>query len=429
LLNYQRRDRRENARIRKWFAAGGGAIFVRHLAVCRRANRKVAMAESGESRISLTAMVLTNCLAVSSAPLMPLIVGALVTDLAFPETLAGLVISAEFAAIAIASLVIAAVARRIDRRRTAVVAAAVIIVGSLLSMQAGTPGLLVPARILTGLGEGMLAATVSAAAAGARKPQKVYALMGLTVALYSMGLLLVVPSQLERFGAAGLFGTVVVVGVLILPLFRWFPRSAGSSDRPPQAKTLRGRLGLAAFGLLALALLTVGQSAIATYLERIGSGLGMSGQAIGNVLALAALVSLAGPASAHVLGNRVGPVPPFVGGGLLLCVSAVTLGYATQHLPYAVAVIATMTGLLFLMPYVLGNFAAMDPGGRIAAAAPAFATIGGAIGPALGAGLLSLGMGYRGVAWLSTAAYTVSIVGSIFIARRVMQSAKPVAAE
>jgi hypothetical protein len=33
------------------------------------------------------------------------------------------------------------------------------------------------------------------------------------------------------------------------------------------------------------------------------------------------------------------------------------------------------------------------------------------------------------VAWLSTAAYTVSIVGSIFIARRVMQSAKPVAAE
>jgi predicted MFS family arabinose efflux permease len=379
------------------------------------------MSESGKNRVSLAAMVLANCFAVSSAPLVPLIVGALVTDLAFSETLAGLVISAEFAAIAVGSLAIAPFAQRIDRRRSAVLAAAIIILGSLFSMQANTPGLLVPARILTGLGEGMLAATVSAAVAGGQNPQRVYALLALAVGLYAMSLLVVVPSQLERFGAAGLFGTIVVVGVLILPLCRWFPRVADQSRVSDQAKPLKGRLGLAAFGLLSMALLTVGQSAIAAYLERIGAALGMSGQAIGNVLALAALVSLAGPASAHVMGNRFGQVPPFVGGGLMLCLASLTLGYTTQQLPYAVAAIAAMTGLLFLMPYVLGNFAAMDPGGRIAAAAPAFATIGGAIGPALGAGILSLGLGYRGVSLLSAGAYLTSIVGFIFLARRVLR--------
>jgi predicted MFS family arabinose efflux permease len=387
------------------------------------------MPVSGTNKANLAAMVLTNCFAVSTAPLMPLVVGALVTDLAFSETLAGLVISAEFAAIAVGSLAIAPFAQRIDRRRTALSAAMVIILGSLLSMQADTPGLLVPARILTGLGEGVLAASVSAAAAGAREPQRVYALLGLAVALYSMGLLVVVPLQLDRFGAAGLFGTIVVVGILHLPLYRWFPRAAGSSVESAPADLLQARLSLAALGLLAMAMLTVGQSAIAAYLERIGSVLGMSVQAIGNVLALAALVSLAGPASAHVLGDRAGRVPPFIGGGLVLGVAALTLGYTTYPLPYAIAVIATMTGLLFLMPYVLGNFAAMDPGGRIAAAAPAFATIGGAVGPALGAGILSLGLGYRGVSWLSAGAYVVSIVGSVFIARRVVPSSQRIESE
>jgi predicted MFS family arabinose efflux permease len=368
-------------------------------------------------------LVAGNCRAVSSVPLAPLIVGALVSHLGFTEAVAAMMLTVEFLSIAAASLLIAPFASCIDRRLAAFAASAVIIAGSVLSMAAHTATGLVPARVLTGLGEGVLAATISAAAAGTPAPQRLFALLGLSIGLYAMLVLLVVPWQIQRFGVAGLFGIIVVVGLLVLPLLKDFPARAVASLRVDPARLPKATLRLALVGLAALLLLAAGQSSIAAYLERVGTALGMSGQAIGNALALAALASLAGPAAAHVLGDRFGHGLPWMAGGAVLCASSLTIGYAGTALPYTVAAVGTMTGVLFLMPYVMGLYATLDASGRVAAAGPAFGTFGGAIGPALGAAILALGFDYAGVAWLSVAAYALAITMFSAILRRVARGA------
>jgi MFS transporter, DHA1 family, inner membrane transport protein len=271
--------------------------------------------------------------------------------------------------------------------RLMVAAMLLIVGGNLLTIAAGAK-LLLPLRLLCGVGEGVGSASYAAIIAGTKAPERYFGT--LLCLLYSMGTILL------RFdatftAAAGPFAVywiLAAVGVLGIPAGWFVRRSAEAVQVSGEASTgtlSRTALLVVVVGLIAIMGSYAACGTIWAYAANIGQWSGLSVQQANVVLSYATLAGMAGAGFAILLGPRLGNATPLLAAGILMGAAVVLVIVRLTQTTFAPAVLLWMCGINFATPYEVAVMSEADRAGRAASLSNAAQTLGMCVGPALGA--------------------------------------------
>jgi DHA1 family inner membrane transport protein len=353
----------------------------------------------------------------------------------------GLLISAYAVGVVVGAPTLTALGVRFSPRQTLIGLMVLFVVGNALSAVAPTYETLAAARVLTALAHGSFFGVGAVVARRLVSPDRATRAISLMISGLTVANVVGVP--LGTFVAQQaswrlVFGGIAVIGlVTIAGLLAWVPRDAGerSNLRTELAAFRRGQvwlvLGLTVIGFSAL--FTV-YSYVSPILTELG---GIPVEWVTPVLALFGVGTTVGTLAGGRLGDRYGFSFVIVG---LFATAAVLVAFAfLARTPVAAVVLLVLFGMLAfsLGPVVLNAVieAARVPGGSLVSAANQGAfNAANALGAALGALVLSAGLGYTAPMWLG-AVLALAGAGIAVLARGVDRRAHapvpvaPVAAE
>jgi predicted MFS family arabinose efflux permease len=317
---------------------------------------------------------------------MPFWVATIIRAGSLSTSQVGWVASGEMLACAIGVLAVSAWGKHGSPRWVAAAAASVAVFSNVVSMFSAIQALII-GRLLSGLAMGALAATVIRVAFLRQGTQRVLALVQTATMLLIGILYFVLPGLIARFGLAGIFailaagGMVMIALALIgLPTVTTTPAAVTRAENAQKVAPI--------IGGLALALVCIGQSMVGIYIVTIGNGLGFDARTMGTVLAIAFPLGIVGSLAAHILGERIGLLRPLLVGLALLAIDILFLVHAASPICFYICTVGLTLWLVFCLPYAVAVLGRLDTSGRFASAAPAFAMLGGAAGPALGSRML-----------------------------------------
>jgi predicted MFS family arabinose efflux permease len=340
--------------------------------------------------------------------LVPIWIGQVIEKFALSAGRAGTIASIEFFAVALTSLGMATLLGRLPSRRTCILGTALLLIGNLTCVFAPSIEVLTLARVICGVGKGLVVAVIFGLAGQTANPVRSFAVLNAAYAGFSAALFLIVPAVVKQQGVAGVFGTMVgltLIGMLFLP---WVPQSR----RDAAEASWRQSLPLVPLGLLmllGLAIMWTAHGAIWVFIERIGVRNGLPLATIGAVLSVGAVLSILGPLSSQVLEIKRGATLPIIGGIVSLAVTAGLLCFVSAPVAYYLATpLFSMSGL-FLMPYIAGLLGYVDPSGKLAASSSAFMTLGGSLGPFIGGWVIEFA-GYPTLAFAVWALFGLVLV-------------------
>jgi len=343
--------------------------------------------------------------------IMPLLIGGMVDAYRISETTVGYIIALQLGALAATAFVLAPRMHRIDRRFLGLVGLGLVVVGNVATAAGTDFALLVAARSVTGAGEGLVQAVGAAAGAETRNPERTFALVSLGVVFMSLGIFLGLPSIVIGLGPQGTFALIAAVVVLISPLLLFLPPYYVVRHHH-RAETISAFTLIGFAALLALLLFNMSANAPWFYVGRMGHRIGLDIEDIGRILALASVIAIAGPVAAHRLGVRYGRTKPLL---LALAASAagsLWLAHTYSHAQFTAAVCLASIAVMFGGPYFMGLLSALDPAGRLTAAAKGFQAIGNTLAPGVAASILLVGADYEGIGWT---AFVTALIAAVLV--------------
>jgi DHA1 family inner membrane transport protein len=328
-------------------------------------------------------------------------------DLGVSVSAVGLLISAYAIGVVVGAPTLTAIGLRFTPRQTLVALMVVFVAGNTLAALAPTYGLLVAARVVTALAHGSFFGVGAVAARRLVPPDhatRAISLMitGLTLAnVFGVPLGTFVAQQASWrvvLGAIALIGVATIAGLLA-----WMPADAG------EPTDLRGELRAFRRGQvwLVLGLTMVGFSAlfaVYSYVSPILTELGgIPTEWVTPVLALFGIGTTVGTLAGGRLGDRYGF--SFVTVGLAVMAAVLVAFAVLARTTVAAVVLLVLFGTLsFALGPVVQNAvidAARVPGGSLVSAANQGAfNVANAVGAALGALVISQGLGYTAPMWV-----------------------------
>ena len=360
-----------------------------------------------QTKRQLIAMLVVGVMGNSVIYLIPLLVGAMVTDRGFSEQQAGFMASADITGYAVATFISALVLGRIQWRHLALGGVGIMVTANLATTQVYGATPFAAVRFLSGLGAGVLAAIATVSLGQTDKPDRAYGLLFAAALLFATAGLWGLPVVLAAFHLNGAYVLIALLAVATGFAATKLPdghtaREAGDTSAPRQ------RWLLAAGILASILIFFADQNAVWAYIERMGNASGLTTEYIGFSLGVATLTGFAGAALVAWAGNRLGRFVPLLVATFFQLVCFVALFGHISPLTY----LGSMAGLaLFwnvMNPFQLAILADVDRTGRALALAATVTGIGLAVGPALGALTISSN-GYGGILALAGTLALVSL--------------------
>jgi len=336
-----------------------------------------------EFRVLLVSATAALTLGLLPITVLPLLIGTWVEHLGASATRAGVIGAAELGGMALASFALAPRMHVLSRRRVALTAGLGVLLSHFVSAAVADLDLLLVVRVLAGLCAGSVLASASAAIAGAREPERMFAWTGVSGGVLAAGLLVATPLAIERAQTPGAFVALALVAAASLPFLLLLPPGAEDRKFEQAAEPPRAGSGAALALLAAGALMAVAQAAIWAFSERIGGAVQLSPRAIGWVLGGATLMGIGGSVLAGILGLTRGRGGPLAFGYAGCAVSIALVASASGGAIFSVGQLALALTYNFTSPYLMGLAAALDPQGRISAALSGALLVGAGIGPGL----------------------------------------------
>jgi predicted MFS family arabinose efflux permease len=358
--------------------------------------------------INALSVVGNGCMAVQ-----PIVVGAFVDRLGFSESQAGFVAAVEMAGVGVGLLFLVGLAHRIGLRRLAYLGVATIAVANLLATQIHQFEYMLLVQFVVGLGSAMVFSVYLTIGAAQQRPEHLFAIVNAVSIAYSGVFLPVAPTILALWQLPGVFVTLALVAASASLLVRWIPEAPGRDVPNTVAPLVPARSLLnwrVVSVLLMMLLLYTGHGAVWAYQERIGVGVGMDVDRVGQWLGASMLFwGVLGSVLASRLGMRIGGIWPQI-----LSLGASLLAAFLLVAGNTPALFAGASGLIALswfygLPYQMGLLAQYDRGGRLNLIGCMMTTGGAALGPALSAILV----GWRGhwtVGVLAGLCYLIGLV-------------------
>lgn len=320
----------------------------------------------------------------------------------------GTLATIELLSIAAGTLLGSRLAGVIGARMLAFAGMGLAVAANAVSILAPSIDVLMAVRALAGLGSGSVIAVVMFMAGRSDRPNVLFGALNSSVGVLGILLSTTLPGLVANWNITGAYGLYAVLAALALLFIPSLPGKAAPVAGAPGAKA--PSLGLMQWlPLVGLGVVFLGHSALAIFIVRIGVGTGTPLATLTYVFVGISALSVVLPMLSGIYGVRL-PAVMFAGVVLaLLAISANIMANAHDLTTFIVgcglyAVLPTA-----LMPVVLTAFARFDPSGRMAAANPAFITVGGAVAPFISGRVIDIG-GYPLVAWMSTGCFMFGAV-------------------
>jgi predicted MFS family arabinose efflux permease len=347
----------------------------------------------------------------------PFVIGGLMAGLSLSAREAGFVVSVEFLSLALTAIVIAPLLPRLSYRRVVVAAVALALLAQSASIFSTSWTSLVLLRGLAGVGEGALyAVSLSIVASHCSNPEKVYGYFQVVWALGSAALFAVGGELTATFAHRGILALIAGVTLALAPLLLLVPEARAKSGNGTAAEATPAHLLLGVMTFAAIALYLTVSAAVYVFSAPLGERAGLDASAVGYALTVATLVGLGGAGAATALNVRWGRAIPISGFCVGFSLVALVLCLWRNPTAYIVALTASVVLYYFSIPYLFGLAAALDRGGRWAAAACSAYLLGYAAGPLVG-GVVIAAAGYFGLAVLCVA-FTAAAWGCAMVVDR-----------
>ena len=367
-----------------------------------------------DSRSKIFALLPGYLTGMQGIALLPFCIGSIIDSFDVSQGVAGGLATIQLGILAFVSLFLSSIINRVNRRWFLFIGTSISIFGNFLSIIAVVTQsiiLLFVARMLTGFGEGVAVATISAVAASTVNPTRTFAYMNGYGVIIIGCVFLTSPALIESYGASGLFGIMMSIGIIAIASVSYVPNTKTSNDSISK-NNLNWNFGLKPW----LCLLLIGAIAIATggvwaFAERVGvQNVGLPLQNVGVMIAVAAFVTPIGPIMANLIGNRFGRTLPVTTGLALYILVAFVFAYTADPALFFIGVVGHSIVSVFLGTYLAGFFSFLDPSGRVVAASLSFTSVGNAIGPSIMAFAMVYGSGYEALGWTALFLLSLTIV-------------------
>lgn len=210
--------------------------------------------------------------------------------------------------------------------------------------------------------------------------------LGGEVALGALLLFLLPVFVYPAFGFGGMLMALALVLLILSPCALFASPASGAAQSVSIVEGEGGNKGgipvsaLAALG--ALLVFTVGQSAVWSFVERIGVRANHSTAGIGAALSIAVLMGGLASFLAAVISERFGRVKPMVLSAAVYLLSMLMFAFGEGFLFYAAAINLFFFVWLFALPYLVSAVTAADGSGRGASLVTACFAFGSMLGPA-----------------------------------------------
>jgi predicted MFS family arabinose efflux permease len=342
------------------------------------------------SRARLWVAILAGVVGPEVFIVQPAVVEGFVKYLGFDAVAAGYAASVEVWGIALSSILLPLVAKRVNWRTVIVLSILLMVAGNAASAFTPAHDAFLVLRFLVGVGAGGLISLSFAAVGLTANPDRNFGYMIMWVMIYGALGLWLVPSAFALGGMKLLLLFFAAFPLLVLPFVRFLPRG-GETAPHSDANAIELPTLAKASALLAMLLYFVAQGIVWAYLFLIGTDDGLGEQQVANALTLSQFMGVLGAWAFGVCGARIGRSRALtlsvLGGSLCLLL-------LTAHTTFAMFALVVCIYNFFwnvAQPALLSAMAVFDRRGRMVLAATAMQMIGLATGPALAAWVIASG--------------------------------------
>ena len=361
--------------------------------------------------IEIFPLMLIYAVGFMSATYIPVWVGAAAKGYGVPTTTVGLIGSYELGAIAISTILSAALRSPSPGRLPLVAGLIISIAFNGLAAFAPTLGIFTTMLIVAGVANGFLLAEVNGRAAACTVPARVFT--GQLFVMMSCATLFfaAAPRLLRTFGAGAPFLFCAAAGVVaLISLVKLTGQGTGRAahgSREPFSINLPSVLLL-----LSPTLLFISMNVLWPYISPEAARAGVTLAQYSKALSAGALINLVGPLiSARLLRRRAAWTPMMIAGIVALAICTAMATSVDNATAFLAGITFIPFFLLIVVPFYLAMLTESDRSGKFVAVSSAFFMIGTAIGPGLG-GVSLTALGLRGLAFASIAAPLFAIITS-----------------
>ena len=365
------------------------------------------------SPFQLAAMLLVMLCSFTVSVTVAYNIGAIMLGYDASASQAGFVATSQGLGTAVGAFLASRLVAAVAPRRIFVTGCAVLAIANALSAYAPAIEWLTGFQLIGGFGTGLVMSTVMSSAARTEKPEMTYGFLNASFGVWIIMLGFVMPAVILSGGISGAYLFYTAIAVLGIGTAFLAPNAKAILpevlDDDPAADPAIGLarrkarmiclLALTGFGVFFLA-----QSGLGAFVERIGRASDVSLVTIGQVFAVGGLLTIIGPLVAGWIGSRFGSTLPLILVTIGLCGVVWTLTVLLTSSGFSLAAPLFTVLPAVLMPSFLGALATIDETGRAAGMQPAFATLGGAIGPAA-SGLIAEANGFSGLGFYTMAVF------------------------
>jgi len=302
------------------------------------------------------------------------------------ERKAGLLLSIELAASALATLCVSTWVPSHSGRRGALLGGVLALVGTALTLITPAFPALVAVRLVAGIGAGIAAAEAATVVARGIDRQRLVANLTIVAIVHASFWLAILPYTVDKLGYRGPYACLLLIclaGTLLLTRLPSVP--VGRHAGPAIGRPRWPRVGLLV--VPAVFLTQLGQGTFWSLEGTFGSRAGLTDHVIGLFLAMATLFLLVGAVGAAWIGVRFGRLAPLL---TLIAINALSIllvcAVPVPQVFVAANVVQSVTNLASVI-YQLGLAASLDRSGRIISASTGAVTLGNGLGPGFSANL------------------------------------------
>ena len=321
----------------------------------------------------------------------PVLVSALIAGLGVDEKTAGLIISIELITVAFTSFFIAPKMGAWPRRKLALVGAVIAITGHCMSAVTPDIGLLIPVRILAGVGGGLMVAAGNASIASAQDPDRIFSLIVLVTGMTQLVMISIGPIAVSIWSNSGAYLLEALFILIMLPFIASLPRYGAT---PVHRMDTNGEV-LPIFPVVAVCIMIMlyfsRDSSLWSFSQEIGVRTGIEKERVGFILGMTGIVAVMGAGTAAIISTRWGRLKPLMFGLITNTVLAYWISQTSNAWVFIIVEYIYHFVLFFTVPYMFGLAADLDPKGRVLAAAGGAMLFGGSVGPGVGGVLISWG--------------------------------------
>ncbi|RII78257.1 MFS transporter [Pseudomonas monteilii] len=367
----------------------------------------------------LAAVLYLGALAWAPAFFLPYDIIASMARFSLSEEQAGWLTSAQLFMLAITAMVVSRWIAGLDKRQTSLMACLVGMAVNLVAFSTDSFTLFVSLKLIYGASAGVLVASGYSLAPTFEHPERVFARVGMTMAVLFGVVMLVVPGVMARLGPVTMDGVhfgLMLIGIVMAPKMPSAVMPSAILEAIRQAKRHPLPKGVKPL-LLSVFALFVSQTTTMGFASVAGEHLAISQDDMALGFMISAFAQLPAALLVEWMGSRNGYYRPIIAGVLLLI--AIAIGMYCLHDVWLFFVCLTLAnaGGMIVNPYLVSLVAQFDESGRSSAIAGSMTNFGMAFGPAV-AGLAFVSAGLPAVGVLSIALLLISLSCALSVRRR-----------